>query len=78
MPQRVSQLSRKSVDRVAPAGLDLKRLSGSATMRDELLITLLASEAIVDSRGYEILNSEEVEELKKVCCIFNHFRNTCF
>lgn len=35
--------------------------------RDELLMSLLASEAIVDSRDCEILSSEEVEELKKVC-----------
>ncbi|KAJ6515405.1 Up-regulated during septation-domain-containing protein [Mycena sanguinolenta] len=33
--------------------------------RDELLISLLASEAVVDSRDFEILSSEEVEELKK-------------
>lgn len=74
LPQRVSQLSRKSIERVIPAGLDLeKRLSGTTNMRDELLITLLASEAIVDSRGYEILSAEEVEELKKVCCILDYF-----
>lgn len=36
------------------------------SVRDDLLMSLLASEAIVDSRGYEILSSEEVEELKKV------------
>ncbi|CAL1700354.1 unnamed protein product [Somion occarium] len=65
LPQRVSQLSRKSVDRVAPASLDLKRISGTSNIRDELLISLLASEAVVDSRGYEALSSEEVEELKK-------------
>lgn len=29
-------------------------------------MSLLASEAIVDSRGFEVLNAEEVEELKKV------------
>lgn len=34
--------------------------------RDELLMSLLASEAVVDSREFEILSSEEVEELKKV------------
>jgi hypothetical protein len=34
--------------------------------RDELLMSLLASEAIVDSHECEILTSEEVEELKKV------------
>lgn len=35
--------------------------------RDALLLSLLSSEAMVDSRGYEILSAEEVEELKKVC-----------
>lgn len=35
-------------------------------VRDDLLMDLLASEAIVDSRGYQILSAEEVEELKKV------------
>ena len=34
--------------------------------RDALLLSLLSSEAIVESRGYEILSAEEVEELKKV------------
>lgn len=29
-------------------------------------MSLLASEAIVDSRGYDVLSAEEVEELKKV------------
>lgn len=36
-------------------------------VRDDLLLDLLASEAIVDSRTYEVLSAEEVEELKKVC-----------
>jgi hypothetical protein len=34
--------------------------------RDELLLSLLASEAVVESRDFTILNSEEVDELKKV------------
>ncbi|KAF8267438.1 Up-regulated during septation-domain-containing protein, partial [Lactarius quietus] len=33
--------------------------------RDALLLSLMSSEAMVDSRGYEILTAEEVEELKK-------------
>lgn len=33
--------------------------------RDELLISLLASEAVVDSRDFEILSSEEVDDLKR-------------
>lgn len=34
--------------------------------RDELLISLLASEAMLDSREFDILSAEDVEELKKV------------
>jgi Up-regulated During Septation len=39
--------------------------------RDALLLSLLSSEAMVDSRGYEILSAEEVEELKKVCAFLD-------
>lgn len=60
LPNRVSQLSRKSV------GYEPKRSSQMLNVRDDLLMDLLASEAIVDSRGYQILSAEEVEELKKV------------
>jgi len=34
--------------------------------RDELLLSLLASEAVVECQGNEILSFEQVEELKKV------------
>ena len=34
--------------------------------RDALLFSLMSSEVMADSRGYEILSAEEVEELKKV------------
>jgi len=37
-----------------------------ANTRDAMLLSLLSSEAMVDSRSYEILSAEEVEELKKV------------
>ena len=60
LPSRVSQLSRKST------GPETKRSSQMLNIRDDLLISLLASEAIVDSRGFEILSAEEVEELKQV------------
>jgi hypothetical protein len=43
-----------------------KRTSGLLNNRDELLMSLLASEAVVDSRDFEILSAEEVEELKTV------------
>jgi hypothetical protein len=60
LPYRVSQLSGKS------AGYESKRSSQMLNIRDDLLIDLLASEAIVDSRDFQILSAEEVEELKKV------------
>ncbi|KIK67666.1 hypothetical protein GYMLUDRAFT_36395 [Collybiopsis luxurians FD-317 M1] len=47
----------------------LTKKSGSGPIlrntRDELLLSLLASEAVVESRDFEILSSEEVDELKK-------------
>jgi hypothetical protein len=42
------------------------KTSGLLNTRDELLISLLSSEAVVDSREFEILTAELVEELKKV------------
>ncbi|KAI0940024.1 hypothetical protein AcV5_001243 [Taiwanofungus camphoratus] len=62
MPSRVSELTRKPVN---GAGMELKSASGVYSTRDDLLMSLLASEAIVDSRSCEILSAEEVEELKK-------------
>ncbi|OCH95907.1 hypothetical protein OBBRIDRAFT_444192 [Obba rivulosa] len=59
VPQRVSELARKQ------PGSESRRASGIYNTKDDLLLGLLASEAVVDSRGCEILNSEEVEELKK-------------
>jgi len=35
--------------------------------KDELLLELLSSEAILDSRDCEILASDQVEDLKRVC-----------
>ncbi|KAL0950197.1 hypothetical protein HGRIS_010189 [Hohenbuehelia grisea] len=49
----------------AHSELDWKRASTAMNTRDELLISLLASEAVVDSRSFEILGSDEVEDLKK-------------
>ena len=65
-PSRLS--TRKSVPKVDTEvdwKPDWKRSSTLLNTRDELLISLLASEAMVESREYEILSSEEVEELKK-------------
>ncbi|EGO02115.1 hypothetical protein SERLA73DRAFT_48805 [Serpula lacrymans var. lacrymans S7.3] len=52
-------LTRKS------SNTDWKRTSGLLNIRDELIMGLLASEAVVDSRECEILSAEEVEDLKK-------------
>ena len=65
MPSRVSQLSRKSV------AYEPKRSSQMLNVRDDLLMDLLSSEAIVDSRGYQVLSAEEVEELKKVRAVID-------
>ena len=43
-----------------------RRSSMMFSAKDDLLMSLLASEAMVDSRGFDILSAEEVEELKKV------------
>lgn len=43
-----------------------KRASVALNTRDELLMSLMASEAVVDSREYQVLTAEDVEELKKV------------
>ena len=61
LPSRV--ITRKSVNR---PDKDVRRSSGLTNTRDELLSSLLASEAIVESSGFAVLTSEEVEELKKV------------
>ncbi|KAG2060355.1 hypothetical protein BDR06DRAFT_927171 [Suillus hirtellus] len=48
-----------------PTASGWKRTSGLLNIRDDLLMSLLTSEAIVESRECEILSGEEVEELKK-------------
>ncbi|KAG6841855.1 hypothetical protein C0991_006263 [Blastosporella zonata] len=40
-------------------------VSGVTTTRDELLLSLLASQAVVDSRNFDILSSEQIDELNK-------------
>ncbi|TFK55653.1 hypothetical protein OE88DRAFT_1722704 [Heliocybe sulcata] len=62
LPNRKSYLSRKSILQLDQT---FKRTSGMLNTKDELLMDLLASEAVVDSRNYVILSAEEVEELKK-------------
>ncbi|KAG8703694.1 hypothetical protein FRC08_002690 [Ceratobasidium sp. 394] len=49
---------------VVPKNRTLMASNGVNT-KDELLLSLLASEAVVDSRDSEILSAEQVEELKK-------------
>ncbi|PPQ80493.1 hypothetical protein CVT26_004272 [Gymnopilus dilepis] len=74
-PGRRPLSSRKSVasptstaTSTSNSNANLNRLSASAgplNTRDELLISLMASEAVIDCREFEILGAEEVEELKK-------------
>lgn len=52
--------------------IDWKRATGGSvtssttTVRDEFIISLLASQAVVDSREFDILTSEQIDDLKKV------------
>jgi Up-regulated During Septation len=43
-----------------------KNGSDPINTRDELLMMLLTSQAVLDSREFEILSAEEVDDLKKV------------
>jgi len=53
---------------------DWKRISGNLNTRDELLISLMASEAVIDSRDFEIITAEEVDDLKKVFLILIYYQ----
>jgi Up-regulated During Septation len=74
LPRKATHVSRKSVERYSG---DSNRISSLFSTREELLISLLASEAVVDSRGFEILSSEQVEDLKKVRPTRLHSHVTC-
>ncbi|KAG8882651.1 hypothetical protein FRB97_007997 [Tulasnella sp. 331] len=68
-------------DRLKPSPSTSQPLSGSSTtwknvssklnIKDELLMSLLASQAIVDSRNSEILTAEDVDELKRELSVVN-------
>ncbi|KII95270.1 hypothetical protein PLICRDRAFT_48232 [Plicaturopsis crispa FD-325 SS-3] len=60
-----SPVTRKSVASTVTSTSEWKRTSGLLNTKDELLMSLLSSEAVVDSREFEILSSEEVDDLKK-------------
>ncbi|KAF9481884.1 hypothetical protein BDN70DRAFT_930562 [Pholiota conissans] len=61
----MSTTARASVRKSGNTDLSWKRSSGNLDTRDELLISLMASEAVIDSRQFNILTAEEVDELKK-------------
>ncbi|KAG5648765.1 hypothetical protein DXG03_000113 [Asterophora parasitica] len=71
VPQRLAL--RKSVvkSQSISSDADWKRSSGASsssgtsTTRDELLLSLLASQAVVDSRDFDILSSEQIDDLSK-------------
>ena len=58
-------LPSKLIMKECNSDTDWKRSSSVLNTRDELLMSLLASQAVVDSRDFDILGSEEVDELKK-------------
>uniref|UniRef100_D8PQL7 Up-regulated during septation protein 1 domain-containing protein n=1 Tax=Schizophyllum commune (strain H4-8 / FGSC 9210) TaxID=578458 RepID=D8PQL7_SCHCM len=64
-PSRPSMSLSKSTPIPGSSRPEWKRSSTLVNLRDELLVSLLASEAAIDSRDFEILSSEEVEDLKK-------------
>lgn len=71
LPNHTSSPSSSSLNRISRKSVNLsepgwKRNSGPLNTRDELLMSLMASEAVVDSRGFDILTAEEVEDYKKV------------
>lgn len=49
-----------------PLTVDHRNEENAHSTRDELLLSLLASEAVAECQGHAILSSERVEELKKV------------
>ena len=64
-------LSSRKATRIPPPNaipltVDHRNGENAYSTRDELLLSLLASEAVVECQGHEILSSEQVEELKKV------------
>ncbi|KAL0580501.1 hypothetical protein V5O48_001488 [Marasmius crinis-equi] len=70
-PMSRVQTARKPIAQLNGDSEASKRSSGTFNIRDELLFSLLASEAVVDSKDCQILSAEEVEELKKEHHILN-------
>ena len=68
-----SYSARNSTRKSGITDPDWKRISGNLNTRDELLISLMASEAVIDSRDFEIITAEEVEDLKKVLPILIYY-----
>jgi len=58
--------TRVPLPNAIPPAVDHKNGGNANSTRDELLLSLLASEAVAECQGHEILSSEQVEELKKV------------
>lgn len=66
-----STVSPRKTARIPPPNatlpaVDHRNGENAHSTRDELLLSLLASEAVAECQGHEILSSEQVEELKKV------------
>lgn len=58
--------ARKPLPNSIPLTVDRRNGEDTYDTRDELLLSLLASEAVAECQEHEILSSEQVEELKKV------------
>ncbi|KAI0030674.1 Up-regulated during septation-domain-containing protein [Vararia minispora EC-137] len=64
-PAPANATSRSSSAAPSSPGAGPSRLAAPRSTRDELLVSLLASEAAIDSKRYAILSSEELEDAKR-------------
>jgi hypothetical protein len=71
--------SRRSINTLSgrPPRKSISPTRTNANPRDRLIMSLLASEALVESKEYDVLEAEEVEELKKVCVLCNSCHIMC-
>ena len=65
-PLSPPKATRKPPPNAIPLTVDHRNGQDAYDTRDELLLSLLASEAVAECQEHDILSSEQVEELKKV------------
>jgi len=65
-PPSSSSLNRTPIESVNLSESGWKHNSGTLNLREEVLMSLMASEAVVDSCNFDILTAAEVGDFKKV------------